>query len=100
MPASALNNFYKGETLTFNTEVRRKSNNELFDPTEVSIVISTVRQKASDVVIVKLNTTMTKTSTGVYYADWTSDASGSYEVVYKVTDGSRITIGKGTFKIV
>ena len=35
-----------------------------------------------------------------YLADWTSDASGSYEVVYKVTDGSRITIGKGTFKIV
>jgi hypothetical protein len=95
------NEFYTGETLIFSAEVRRKSDNGLFDPISVKITISSARLKASDKVVIKIDgQPMTKSSVGIYSYDWNSDQTGSYNVTYTALDGTRVTIMKDTFKIV
>lgn len=91
-----MSDFYKGETVSFSVEIRRQSDNTLFDPSSVSITIDNTKTAGN----VKVNDQpMTHDSTGVYSYDWTSDETGMYKVVYKAVDGANVTYKKDSFKI-
>ncbi|HBE42027.1 MAG TPA: hypothetical protein DDW27_12635 [Bacteroidales bacterium] len=95
----SIKEFYNGETVVFSSEIRSTSTNELFDPTSVELKITKLRRIASDLFIEKVNDVMDNVSVGIYSYNWTSDDTGSYEVVFKATDGTLITIEKLKFKI-
>jgi len=92
-----MSDFYKGETVSFSVEIRKQSDESLFDPSSISITIDNMKT-AGDI---KVNDqAMTKDSIGVYSYDWTSDETGTYKVMYKAMDGSKVTYKKDSFKII
>lgn len=86
-----------GETVICSCEVK-DSAGALKDPTTMAIIIN---RKSPIFANVQASTTMIKDSTGKYHYDFQTPAMslGDYEVVYKATDGTRISIEKDNFKM-
>jgi hypothetical protein len=92
-----MSDFYKGENVSFSVEIRRQSDESLFDPSSITITIDNMKTTGD----IKVNDqSMTKDSIGVYSYDWTSDETGIYKVIYKAMDGSKVTYKKDSFKII
>jgi hypothetical protein len=87
----------KGETVVFDVEIRKESDQSLFDPSSITITIDNLKTTGD----IKVNDqAMTKSSTGIYTYEWTSDETGTYKVIYKAMDGTKVTYKKDSFKIV
>ena len=88
--------FQKTETVVCSTTT--KSGSTLTTPaTSMNIIIT--NPTGTEVVT---STAMTEDSTGLHHYDYTpasSVASGTYDVQYKATDGTRITIQKDEFDL-
>lgn len=87
--------YNKGETIVFDVEIRNYLTNALFDPSSISVSI--ISKEGT----VKVNeAAMTKSSTGIYTYSWTADKEGTYKVVYKAIDGTKITNKKDLIKVI
>jgi len=90
-------NFDIGETIICTATVKDASGN-LHDPvTSMKITITDVQNgiEVNDVA-------MTPDSTGIYYYDWhtaITNFPGAYTILYKATDGTRITIQRDTLEL-
>lgn len=85
-----------GETVICSVEVKNDAGT-LVDPATSMKITITDKNKA----VVVNAVTMTKDSTGKYHYDCqtTGYIDGKYEVSYKATDGTRITIERQTFEL-
>jgi hypothetical protein len=90
MPA---NQFYIGETATFNIEIRNSITRDLVDPDSVKITIEN-----NDVLVD--NEDMEKVSVGIYTYDYVPDLVGDFTATYKITDGGKITIAKDLINVI
>jgi hypothetical protein len=93
--------FIKGDTIILSIEIRDAQNKVLFDPTTVKITITKPPIKITDIEVIKVNEeSMTKLAVGKYSYNYTSTESGTFNVLYKADNTSKITQGKDTFIVI
>ena len=88
----AANQYYIGETVIFNVEVRN-SDGDLVDPDTMKITIS-------NKVVVVNNQDMIRDSVGVYHYNYISVVTGPFIAVYTAVDYGRVSKAKDNIQIV
>lgn len=88
-----------GETVICSVEVRNSAGTLVDPATSMKIGIDQTHPIFRS--IIAISTDMTKDSTGKYHYDFDSSTAttGNYKVIYKATDGTRITIERETFTL-
>jgi hypothetical protein len=88
----AANQYYIGETVIFNVEVRN-SDGDLVDPDTMKINISNKS-------VVVNNQDMIRDSVGVYRYNYIPNVTGAFTAVYTATDYGRVSKAKDIIQIV
>ena len=89
--------FNRGETIICSVLVKNSAGTLVDPQTSMKITIKDANNGAE-----VNNVDMTKTATGTYHYDFNSTASsmkGLYTVLYKATDGTRISICQDSFEL-
>ena len=89
--------FQIGETVICSLTVKDGDGN-LADPTTSMKITITDNQNGTEID----NVAMVKDSTGLYHYDWqtsTITVEGIYYIIYKATDGTRISVAKDSVEI-
>ena len=87
--------YQRGETVILSCEVKDSNGNYADPATSMTVTV-----KDPNGTVVVNEAPMTRDSLGKYHYDYTSPTTtplGTYQVRFKATDGSRITIGPTTF---
>jgi hypothetical protein len=93
--------FIKGDTVILSIEIRDAQTKALFDPTMVKITITKPPIKITDIEVIKVNEeSMTKLTVGKYSYSYNSTESGTFNVLYKADNTSKITQSKDTFIVI
>jgi len=90
--------FHIGETVICSVTIRN-ADGDLYDPSTSTKITITDNQKSIKV----NNQDMTKDETGEYHYDWDTSSlslAGIYTVLYKATDGSRISIEEDPVELI
>lgn len=87
-----VNQFYTGDTVVFNIEIRN-SDGDLVDPDSIVITIS------SNAILVN-NQPMSKSAVGTYYYNWIAIGSGKYTAKYIASDYGRISSARDIINII
>lgn len=93
-----MDEFYKGDTIICNRNVKNDAGTYVDPATSMQIQIDRIAPHNSFILAA---TNMTKDSTGKYHYDFqtTSMSVGEYEATYIATDGTRISQEKDRFRV-